>query len=265
MAKEKVTVVIPVYNRQHYIETTIASVLKQTLKDWKMIIVDDASTDKTPDIIEKYKSKKIKTVRLSKNKGTAVALQTALDMIDTPYFVVVDSDDWIEPKALEILLNEMEKQPIKTSLIYANTIVWTDFGGKLNKVVVEKHRSFQDKYDFLRYGSMVYPRFFRTETVRRVNGFETDDPHQGRYEQDRYLLLKLIGISQFHWVDADLYNCRSHGSNSTQPKNRKYFAEVKRYIFTKMLKQWGDEYEAEFAIASDGWLYIKKLKKRDQG
>ena len=259
---EKVTVVMPVYNRENYIKKAITSVLNQTLKDWKMMIINDGSTDSTADIIEEFTSdKRIQHVRLPENQGTGKALQTALYMIDTPYFVIVDSDDWIEPQTLEVLINEMEKQPKETSLIYSNTVIWRERNGELKKLSVLKHRSFQDKYDFLMYGPMVYPRFFRTEAVLQVGGFENDDPYQGRFEQDRYLLLKLIGVSNFYCVDKDLYNCRSHGDNSTQPKNRKYYAEVKCYIFTKILNEWGD-YDPEFEIASDGWLYIKELKNK---
>ncbi|WP_163102801.1 glycosyltransferase family 2 protein [Peribacillus alkalitolerans] len=259
---DKVTVVMPVYNREKYIEKAITSVLNQTFKEWKMMIVNDGSTDSTADIIEKFTSdKRVQHVRLPKNQGTGKVLQTALSMIDTPYFVIVDSDDWIESQTLEVLLKEMEEQPKETSLIYSNTVNWRERDGELKKIFVQKHRSFQDKYDYLMYGPMVYPRFFRTEAVRQVGGFENDDPYQGRFEQDRYLLLKLIGISNFHCVDEDLYNCRSHGDNSTQPKNRKYYADVKRYIFNKVLNEWGDYYPV-FEIASDGWLYIKELKNK---
>jgi len=227
MDNEKVTVVIPVYNREKYIETAITSILKQTLKNWKLIIIDDGSTDHTPDIIEKFISNKIKLVRLPKNQGTGKALQTALTMIETPYFVIVDSDDWIEPQTLEVLLKVMEKQPSTTSLVYGNTVSWMKNGGKFYKLV-RQHRSFKEKYDFIKYRPMIYPRFFRTKTVRQVNGFETDDPYHGRYAEDTYLLLKLIAISNFHWVDKNFYNLRR--SNSDRMTNR-----MKRYcvMFTR--------------------------------
>ena len=81
-------------------------------------------------------------------------------MIDTPYFVIVDSDDWIEPQTIEVLLNEMEKQPQETSLVYSNTVWWHDKNGELEQGQIERHQSFQDKYDFIMYRPMVYPRFF---------------------------------------------------------------------------------------------------------
>ena len=97
-------------------------------------------------------------------------------MIDTPYFVIVDSDDWIEPQTLDLLLSEMETQPQETSLIYSNTVIWRERNGELKKLFVQKHRSFQDKYDYLMYGPMVYPRFFRTEAVRQVVDLKTMTP-----------------------------------------------------------------------------------------
>lgn len=125
MPKEKVTVVMPVYNREKYIETAINSVLKQTLKNWKMLIIDDCSTDRTPVIIEKFKSEKIKHVRLPKNQGTGRSLQTALTMIGTPYFVIVNG------------------KPVKSG--------------------IQKHRSFQDKYDYIKYGPMIYVDLKKTD------------------------------------------------------------------------------------------------------
>ncbi|MFC5449751.1 glycosyltransferase family 2 protein [Paenibacillus aestuarii] len=262
MQKAEVTVVIPVYNREKYIENAIKSVQEQTYKDWKMIVIDDGSTDNSVQVIKPFRSdKRIQLVTLPRNQGIAKALQTALNMIRTPYFVIVDSDDWIIPNTLEVLLKEMKKQPESTSLIYGNTKVWQEKNGELKKIHVQKHRSFQDKYDLLLYNQMFYPRFFRTVTVRQVGGFKTDDPYEGRYAEDRNLLLRLIAISRFHWVDKNLYNLRKHSNNITKRENIKKFETVMRYVYTKVLKDWGNEYEPVFKVTKSGWLIIKELKK----
>ncbi|MFC5449750.1 glycosyltransferase family 2 protein [Paenibacillus aestuarii] len=266
MSTSQITVVIPVYNREKYIEKALNSVLKQTYTQWQMIIINDGSTDKTGEIIKRFTDeKRIRHIQYEKNRGTGKALQSALKEIQTPYFVILDSDDWFEPDTLKVLVKEMDKQPETTSLICANSNVWKERVDKTSKVYLLKNRSFQDKYDFLRYGPAIYPRCMRTATVRRVGGFANDDPHGGRFDEDRYLLLKLIGISNFHWIDKTLYNVLTHEGNTTRRENRKYFKEAKKYIFTKILKQWGDEYEPVFAIAEDGWLYIKKLKPKKEG
>lgn len=266
MTKKEVTVVIPAYNREQYIEKAIRSVLEQTYKKWHLIIVNDGSTDRTGGVIERYtRGNAIQHMKLAKNLGIGKALQTALKEIQTPYFMILDSDDWVEPNALQVLVKEMENQPKTTSLVCANSKIWQDNNGTIRNVDLLKNRSFKDKYDFLRYGPAIYPRFMRTSAVRQVGGFENDDPQGGSFDEDRYLLLKLIGMSDFHWVDKNLYNVRVHRGNITRPENRPYFNEVKKYIFTKILKQWGDEYKPIFAIAKDGWLYIKELEPKKKG
>lgn len=254
-----VTVVIPVYNREAYIAHAINSVLMQSYKNWKLIIVDDASTDNTAEIISPYLTDpRINYKYLSKNQGVGHALNIALSSIDSPYFIVLDSDDWLDSKALDILVSEMRKQPKSTSLIYGNMVVWEDTGENLIQIEVKKFRSFTDKYDFMFYPYMPCPRFFRTETVRKVGGVPLDVPHQARFGEDRCLLLKLIGISNFHWIDKNLYHARRHRNNITSEENLKKFADVRKYMVYKLLQQWGDEYKPVFK-ESYGWINVKEL------
>lgn len=254
-----VTVVIPVYNREAYIAHAINSVLLQSYKNWKLIIVDDASTDKTAEIISPYLTDhRIHYKYLNKNQGVGHALNIALSSIDSPYFTVLDSDDWLDSKALDILVNEMHKQPNSTSLICGNKVVWQDTGENLIQIEVMKCRSFTDKYDFIFYPYMPCPRFFRTETVRKVGGVPLDVPHQARYGEDRCLLLKLIGISNFHWINKNIYHVRRHKDNITSEENLKKFADARKYMVYKLLQQWGDEYDPVFR-ESNGWLNVKEL------
>lgn len=263
MPPTSVTVVIPVYNRESYVSIAIESVLNQTYHAWKLIIVDDASTDNTKKAIAKYtKNKKITYLCLPENKGVGHALNLALGHIKTPYFVILDSDDWLEKDALEILIHEMEKQPASTSLIYGNAVEWEEIDNELHKTNEMKYRSFTDKYEFLLYSLMPCPRFFRTSAVLEVNGFETNIPYEGRYGEDRYLLLKLIGKGHFFWIDKNLYNTRKHNTNLTTRENKKKFAKVRKCIVERVLKQWGNEFEPVFGN-SDGWVNVKELVSRD--
>lgn len=120
-------------------------------------------------------------------------------------------------------------------------------------------QAFTNRYDFLLYGPTLVPRFLRTETVRSIGGFEKDPVSGGRMLEDKLLLLKLINVSQFAYVDANLYHIRVHANNMTKPETRTQFHEIKRYIYTRMLKEWGDLYEAEFHVHPEGWLDVKAL------
>ncbi|WP_134699051.1 glycosyltransferase family 2 protein [Ammoniphilus sp. YIM 78166] len=259
----KVTVVIPVYNRALLLSKAVDSVLAQSYKDWNLVIVDDASTDHSLEICSNYLGdSRIRVLQMPENSGTGKCLNYALSFIDTPYFVILDSDDWLEPTTLDVLLKKMEEEPSTTSLVYGNTKIWKEDQNGLHFRSIRKYRSFQDKYDFIMYPHIPYPRFFRTETVREVRGFESDIPYEGRYGEDRYLLLKLIAVSRFSWIDEDLYNLRIHSTNITKTDQKK-FATVREYLYSKMLQEWGGKYRPIFEMRKDGWLVLRELQPVD--
>jgi glycosyltransferase involved in cell wall biosynthesis len=96
----KVTIIITVYNGSKYIDYSIKSVINQIYKNWELIIVNDCSTDKTREIIEKYKSNKIKIINLKKNLGAYKAINIATKYIHGEYTAFLDSDDLFHPKKI---------------------------------------------------------------------------------------------------------------------------------------------------------------------
>ncbi len=84
---------MPVYNREKYIAEAIDSILKQTFQDFELIIVDDGSTDKTPQIIKEYKDKRIRVIQNNKNMGVAVTRNIGYAAAKGMYIAVTDSDD----------------------------------------------------------------------------------------------------------------------------------------------------------------------------
>ena len=89
------SVIIPVFNREKMITRAIESVLAQTFTDYELIIVDDGSTDKTSQIIKKYKCK-ILTI---KNSGVSAARNTGIRESKGKWICLLDSDDqWLESK-----------------------------------------------------------------------------------------------------------------------------------------------------------------------
>ncbi|GED61002.1 glycosyltransferase family 2 protein [Brevibacillus formosus] len=263
-AMSLITVVIPTYNREKYLPTAIESVLNQTHKEWKLLIVDDASTDHTQAIVKKYLvDPRIHYMLLPENSGIGKTMAAALERIDTPYFVSLDSDDWFDEKTLEILLDEMERQPETTNVVFSNTVFWKEVDGKRELSEIMRPPLYEDKYYYLE-APMVWPRFYRTQAVRDVGGFECDDPMQGRYSHDKYMLLKLIGTGDIHWVDANLYHYLIHESNNSHTKNWPQWTKARKYILTKILKLWGDEYEPVFVYTPEGWIYVNELIPKEK-
>lgn len=257
----KVTVVIPTYNREILIRKAIESVLKQTLKEWKLLVIDDASTDKTRDYIEQLQQvdKRINYFRMSQNSGICKVLNTALKLIDTEYMVQLDSDDWLEPEALDVLLREMENASSKTALAYGSFMKWKQEGK--NTGDIHKGRSFfpSDKYEFICHNKEICPRFYRVSCLREVGGWDINDSYEGRYLEDRRIMFKLIEKYEFLCIDQVLYNVRrfENVNRLTLPENRRKYIQVKKEIITRTLKRWGSEYLPEFSISKKGWLKVK--------
>lgn len=106
-AKYNLQIVIPMYNAQKYICACLDSILSQkTSYTYKIILVDDGSTDMTTAVVQnRYKDKNIKVIRQA-NKGTASARNVGLDHIEADYVMFVDSDDVLKPGAIEVLLKK---------------------------------------------------------------------------------------------------------------------------------------------------------------
>lgn len=96
-----VSIIMPAYNSEKYIGETIESVLAQTYQNWELLIVDDCSTDRTPNIVRSYlaKDSRVKYYRLSQNLGAAAARNKAMYEATGEYMAFLDSDDlWYKEK-----------------------------------------------------------------------------------------------------------------------------------------------------------------------
>lgn len=107
----KFSVVIPVYNVETYLRECLDSVLGQTFADWEAICVNDGSTDRSAVIIEEYVSKdsRFKTIN-QPNGGLSAARNTGLKAAVGEYVLFLDSDDWLELKALESIYNSLNDE-----------------------------------------------------------------------------------------------------------------------------------------------------------
>lgn len=95
-----ISVIIPLYNKEHYIEQTIKSVLSQTYADFELIIVNDGSTDKSADIVKKVPDERIVYVSQS-NQGVSAARNAGIKMARGEYIAFLDADDKWMPEYLE--------------------------------------------------------------------------------------------------------------------------------------------------------------------
>jgi glycosyltransferase involved in cell wall biosynthesis len=106
----KVSVIMPVYNGELFLKQAIDSLLAQSCQDWELIVIDDGSTDRTPQIIKQYTDKRIKVIRQA-NRGEAGARNTGLQHITGEYIAFLDADDIYLPNALQDLSSYLDSHP----------------------------------------------------------------------------------------------------------------------------------------------------------
>lgn len=107
--KDKISIIMPTYNSENYIEESINSILKQTYKNWELIVIDDASTDKTVSIVNKFQNKNIILIQNKKNSGAAISRNKGINLATGNFIAFLDSDDiWNKDKLLK-QINFMKK------------------------------------------------------------------------------------------------------------------------------------------------------------
>ena len=105
---EKITVIVPVYNVENYLNKCLDSILKQTYQNLEIIVVNDGSTDNSGTICQEYAQKDNRIVYIEKeNGGLSDARNAGLDRMTGSYVTFVDSDDWIEQDYVEVLYNKL--------------------------------------------------------------------------------------------------------------------------------------------------------------
>ena len=104
----KVSIGLPLYNTEKYLIKCLDSVINQTLRDIEIIIVDDCSPDNSIEIAKKYQKKdsRIIIIEHDKNLGLGGARNTVIENAKSPYIIMIDSDDWIDLRMLEIMFKK---------------------------------------------------------------------------------------------------------------------------------------------------------------
>ena len=111
MDKELISIIIPVYNAEKYIEDTIKSIERQTYPYYEAIFIDDGSKDNSIKIVEKHKinNERIKIIKLKRNKGVSFARNLGIKNAKGRYLCFLDSDDIWKENKLELQLKFMRE------------------------------------------------------------------------------------------------------------------------------------------------------------
>ena len=113
MSNPVVSIVMPVYGVEKYLENTVNCVLKQTYTDFELILVDDKSPDSCPQICDMLaeKDSRVKVIHLEQNGGLSNARNSGLDIASGEYILFLDSDDLFDERLLELTVSSVRENP----------------------------------------------------------------------------------------------------------------------------------------------------------
>jgi glycosyltransferase involved in cell wall biosynthesis len=126
-----VSVVMPAFNVAPFVKHAIESVLKQTLADFEMVVIDDGSTDGTSDILQSVRDARLRIVEQG-NGGSSAARNTGAQHTRAPYIAFIDGDDLWSPQKLAIHIDFLEKHP-EVDLTFSHSSIINEQGDPLGR------------------------------------------------------------------------------------------------------------------------------------
>lgn len=164
---KKVTIIVPVYNAERYLEQCLDSLTQQTLEDIEILVVNDGSTDHSAEIIQQYAQKYPEKVRTMEqpNKGLYETRKIALEQAKGDYVGWVDADDFVEKTMFEKLYNTAIRQ--NSDLVYCDYV----FYPQKIKTKEKWFRPYQGKKDvtFVERNSQPWNKLVRKDLLVRLN------------------------------------------------------------------------------------------------
>ena len=205
------TVIMPVYNGEMYLEEAVDSILNQTFKDFKLLILNDNSTDSTPEILQAYQKKyqRVEVINKSENVGPANLRNEGIERAQSEFVALMDADDIALPTRFEKQMNVFKTHP---NIGVCGT--WFTFFGDKEKLIKHNVKPEALKVQFLSSCGIGNPTvMFRKSAIKDFR-FE----HQYVPAEDYGLWSEVIQVTDFYNIPESLLNYRWHPNNISQTK-----------------------------------------------
>lgn len=243
-----VSIIIPIYNVEKYLNQCLESIFNQTFKNIEVIIVDDGSTDNSHKIVKKFKEKYSNIIYLSQsNRGVSAARNLGLKYASGKYVLFVDPDDYLDLTMIE----KMYKKIISTNsdivicgykAIYDDTIEGSDKDVIFNRISDKEYTGI-DVGNMMLEGSVrgfLWDKLFNKIHLNKYKFIL----EEGRYVQDWYpVFIQVVNAKKISFINEPLYKYRQRGTSTVNKKTEKLLndyiyatSNILDYIETKNLK-----------------------------
>lgn len=253
-----ISIIIPSYNRADLLPRAIDSLLNQTHRPDQIIVVDDASTDNTSEVLASYRDE-IMAVKHPVNRGLSGARNTGIQHVTGEVVTFLDSDDILLPASIEKRLSLLESLP-DVSVVYSDVMLVDEQGKALarySELEPGSQPSGNVFHEFILHNLMpVHGFMFRRSCLDKVGGFDIQVPQVADYD----FWLRMASHYQFLYLDEPLAYYYVHSSMMTrveQPEMQQAWLKVHRRIFDMGAFRQLTAYQKSRAYSTHGTRYAQ--------
>jgi glycosyltransferase involved in cell wall biosynthesis len=212
----QVSIVIPTRNRRTLLAETIDSILAQTLANWELIVVDDASEDDTFSYVSGLGDRRIRAMRLEQHAERSAARNTGLDVAKGEFILFLDDDDLLIESGLQTHVDALVHHPAAVASV--GSVEEFDERGARSSSRLVRHRQERDVWPdvLLGWGPVCGRTVFRTRAMQSVQGWNTT------YNicEDHELWLRLSRLGPVVLLPEAVYRYRIHSGQWRPPKRQ---------------------------------------------
>jgi len=255
---ESVSIVIPVYNSEKYLDEAITSCINQTYGNTEIIAVDDDSNDRSPEILYGY-SDKIKVISKDHN-GIPATINQGIKRMKGNLFKVMNDDDLLYPECVELLVSEFEKLKDKKVVVHGNCDLIDSEGNFIrewNQPNLNKLSQLEQNVVLLDHNTVINITTILHKEAFFKYGFYDEPGIKGAEDYELWLRLCLQHGFRLHLLEKKLVKFRRHEESQTirsLKQTPNYADDVRKLALARL-----DEYERQkYEIA------LKRFKKKNR-
>ena len=223
-----VSVLIPCYNHEQYVEQSLNSVFNQTYENIELIVIDDGSRDNSVAVVKKMQGKYNFTLVTQKNMGVCKTLNKAVSLSKGKYIALLASDDYWDLSKIEKQVNRLESNP-NSEFCFTQAIEFDENGIKNDKIFPKRPLTGKVLNQvFIRQhvpaGSMMFSRTL----YDTLGGFD-----ENLKEEDWDFVIRSAAHTEFSAVSEPLFYYRSHETNIMKTRKRREIFRQKALLLTK--------------------------------
>ncbi len=235
MPHPKISVIVPVYNVEKYLERCVNSLRNQTIEDIEIILVDDSSTDSSPRLCDEMAEKDFRVKVIHKaNEGAGKARNAALKIASGEYIGFADSDDYVEPDMFATLYKKAvayNSDLVMSGVLFVDGNMFSEKGECICKSYFEEDTQFDtveslkrlrmgiigstpEDFDDSKYGMSIWKNLFRHEIIKK-NGIVFQSEREMLSEDALFMVDYIACIERATGIPEAFYNyCRNENSIS---------------------------------------------------